>query len=172
MSETRPATTLPSRPRSTADVAAAPRSYWPPIITVVAWLIIATVVLRFDFTVARTISLFGLLCLVAVANELLVGMLPLTQWRILHYLLAVSFAIVGAVASLQADKPIAGLVQPLIGFGTAGVWKIVAVLLSCVAAGAIGYYVDRPRSASPAPGFGMNDTPALGFPVGRRSVEA
>ena len=68
--------------------------------TGIAWVIIAIVILRFNYATVATIAvLFGGFCFVAAANEVVVAAVSSSRgWRILHWLLAVLFVIVGVVA--------------------------------------------------------------------------
>jgi uncharacterized membrane protein HdeD (DUF308 family) len=84
--------------------------WWLMLISGVAWIVIAIVILRFDYnTVAAIAVLFGVFCFVAAANELMVGAVSTTGWRILHWLLAVLFVVVGVMAFVRPDDTFRGL---------------------------------------------------------------
>jgi uncharacterized membrane protein HdeD (DUF308 family) len=84
--------------------------WWLMLITGVAWIVIAVVILRFDYnTVAAIATLFGVFCFFAAANEVMVGTVSTTGWRILHWLLAVLFVVVGVFAFIRPDNTFVGL---------------------------------------------------------------
>ena len=56
------------------DVVSTTKNWWLLLVTGVAWIVIAVVILRFDYTtVAAIATLFGVFCFVAAANEVMVG---------------------------------------------------------------------------------------------------
>jgi uncharacterized membrane protein HdeD (DUF308 family) len=92
------------------DIASTTRYWWLMLITGVAWIVIAIVILRFDYgTVAAIATLFGFFCFVAAGNEVMVGTVSTTGWRILHWLLAVLFVVVGVFAFIRPDNTFVGL---------------------------------------------------------------
>lgn len=93
------------------DVATTSKNWWLLLITGVAWVIIAIVILRFNYATVATIAvLFGVFCFAAAANEVLVAAVSSSRgWRILHWLLAVLFVIVGVVAFFRPDDTFVGL---------------------------------------------------------------
>lgn len=112
MSETREATTTPSGPMQhlREEVVSTTRFWWLPLITGVAWIVAAVVILRFNYvTVAAIAALFGVLCFVAAANEVMVGATSSRGWRIMHWLLALVFIVVGVFAFIRPDKTFVGL---------------------------------------------------------------
>lgn len=81
-----------------------------PLITGVAWIVAAVVILRFNYvTVAAIAALFGVFCFVAAANEVMVGATSSRGWRIMHWLLALVFIVVGVFAFIRPDKTFVGL---------------------------------------------------------------
>jgi uncharacterized membrane protein HdeD (DUF308 family) len=93
------------------DVATTSNNWWLLLITGIAWVIIAILILRFDYgTVAAIAVLFGVFCFAAAANEVMVAAVSSSRgWRILHWLLAVLFVIVGIVGLLRPDDTFVGL---------------------------------------------------------------
>jgi uncharacterized membrane protein HdeD (DUF308 family) len=112
MTDTRPATNRTHGLFHDAleEVTSATRYWWLMLITGVAWIVIAIIILRFDYnTVAAIATLFGVFCFFAAANELMVGAVSTTVWRILHWLLAVLFVVVGVFAFIRPDDTFVGL---------------------------------------------------------------
>ena len=93
------------------DVVSTTKYWWLLLVTGVAWIVIAVVILRFNYdTVAAIAILFGVFCFAAAANEVMVaGVSASRGWRILHWLLAVLFVIVGVVAFVRPDDTFVGL---------------------------------------------------------------
>jgi uncharacterized membrane protein HdeD (DUF308 family) len=86
------------------------RYWWLLLVTGVAWIVIAIVILRFNYaTVAAIAALFGVFCFVAAANEVMVGALSSKWWRILHWLLAVLFIVVGFFAFFRPEDTFVAL---------------------------------------------------------------
>jgi uncharacterized membrane protein HdeD (DUF308 family) len=78
------------------------RLWWMPLVSGVAWIIVAIVVLRFDYTSVAAISvLFGVIALAAAGTETVIAGVSTGGWRWLHILLAVVFAIAGITAFFQ-----------------------------------------------------------------------
>lgn len=89
-------TTLRSRTRAELWRLAGP--WWVFLLTGIAWLIIAWVVLRFTSTSVATVGvLLGVLFLLAAVNEFLMGSMG-HSWRWAHILLAIFF-VAGAIWS-------------------------------------------------------------------------
>jgi uncharacterized membrane protein HdeD (DUF308 family) len=73
--------------------------WWLFLVTGVGWMLLALIVLRFDYTSVSAISvLFGIIALVAGALEVGVTIVADGWWKILHGLLAVVFIVAGIVA--------------------------------------------------------------------------
>jgi uncharacterized membrane protein HdeD (DUF308 family) len=68
------------------------------------------VILRFDYgTVAAIATLFGFFSFLAAANEVMVGSVSSKGWRVLHWLLAALFVVVGVFAFIRPDDTFVGL---------------------------------------------------------------
>jgi uncharacterized membrane protein HdeD (DUF308 family) len=76
--------------------------WWLLLITGVAWMLVALIVLRFDYTSVSAIAiLFG--CVAIAAGVLEIGVLILAAgwWKLLHGLVAVVFIAAGIVAFIH-----------------------------------------------------------------------
>jgi uncharacterized membrane protein HdeD (DUF308 family) len=72
------------------------RYWWVFLLTGIAWLLIAWVVLRMDITsIAAVGVLLGVVFLVASVNEVGLGSLMSGGWKILHYVMALIFFLGG-----------------------------------------------------------------------------
>jgi uncharacterized membrane protein HdeD (DUF308 family) len=79
------------------------RFWWLLLITGAAWIVLSIVILRFDYTtVAAVAVLFGVYCLVAAVNQIMIAAVSSsTGWRIAHALLAVLLLVVGVVSFMN-----------------------------------------------------------------------
>ncbi|MDT5290897.1 MAG: hypothetical protein QOF88_5786, partial [Mycobacterium sp.] len=79
------------------------RFWWLLLITGAAWIVLSIVILRFDYTtVAAVAVLFGVYCLVAAVNEMVIGAVSSsTGWRIAHGVLAALLVVVGVVSLMN-----------------------------------------------------------------------
>jgi uncharacterized membrane protein HdeD (DUF308 family) len=87
------------------------KHWWLLLVTGVAWVVIAILILRFDYTTVTAIAvLFGVFCFAAAADEVMVSAVTSSRgWRILHWLLAALFIVVGVVAFFRPADTFVGL---------------------------------------------------------------
>jgi uncharacterized membrane protein HdeD (DUF308 family) len=92
------------------EIVSTTQRWWLLLITGIAWTVVGIVILRFNYTTVLAISvLFGVFCLVAAVNELMVGAVSSRGWRILHWLLAALLVVVGVVALVRPEPTFVGL---------------------------------------------------------------
>jgi uncharacterized membrane protein HdeD (DUF308 family) len=107
MPDTRAAVTSKGPMRKAVDhTMSRTRFWWLPLIVGVAWIMVAMLILRFDYGTVATIAwLFSMVCFVVTANEVAVGTMvaPSRGWLVLHLLLAVLLVIMGVVALVRPD---------------------------------------------------------------------
>ncbi|HEX2428222.1 MAG TPA: DUF308 domain-containing protein [Gaiellaceae bacterium] len=76
--------------------------WWLPLITSIGWMLVALILLRFDYTSVSAISiLFGIIAIVAGVLEIGVMVLANGWWKLLHGLLALIFIVAGIVAFIH-----------------------------------------------------------------------
>ncbi len=84
--------------------------WWLLLITGIAWVLLAVILLRFDYTTVSAISiLFGIVAIAAGVLEIGVLMLAAGWWKLLHGLLAVAFIAAGIVAFVHPGNTFAAL---------------------------------------------------------------
>jgi uncharacterized membrane protein HdeD (DUF308 family) len=92
------------------NVVSTTKNWWLLLIAGVAWIVIAVVILRFDYATVATIAiLFGFFSFLAAANEVMVGAVSTTGWRILHWILAALFVVIGVIAFVRPGDTFVGL---------------------------------------------------------------
>lgn len=84
--------------------------WWVFLITGIGWMLVALIVLRFDYTSVSAISiLFGFVALAAGVFEIGVLFLADGWWKLLHGLLALVFIVAGIVAFIHPGDTFAAL---------------------------------------------------------------
>jgi uncharacterized membrane protein HdeD (DUF308 family) len=76
--------------------------WWVFLITSIGWMLVALILLRFDYTSVSAISiLFGIIAIAAGVLEIGVMVLAEGWWKLLHGLLALVFVVAGIVAFIH-----------------------------------------------------------------------
>jgi uncharacterized membrane protein HdeD (DUF308 family) len=76
--------------------------WWLLLITGIAWILVALIVLRFDYTSVSAISLlFGFVALAAGFMEIMGIFLAAGWWKLLNIVLAIVFIVAGIVAFIH-----------------------------------------------------------------------
>jgi uncharacterized membrane protein HdeD (DUF308 family) len=84
--------------------------WWLLLVTAIGWMLVALIVLRFDYTSVSAISiLFGIVAIAAGVLEIGVMLLANGWWRLLHALLALVFIVAGIVAFIHPGDTFAAL---------------------------------------------------------------
>jgi uncharacterized membrane protein HdeD (DUF308 family) len=84
--------------------------WWLMLITGLAWMVVAIILLRFDYTSVYSISLlFGFVAIAAGLFEIGVIFMAAGWWKLLHAILALVFIIAGIVAFVSPGDTFASL---------------------------------------------------------------
>jgi uncharacterized membrane protein HdeD (DUF308 family) len=76
--------------------------WWVFLITGIGWMLVALILLRFDYTSVSAISiLFGIVAIAAGVMEAGVAFIANSWWKLLHGLLALAFIVAGIVAFIH-----------------------------------------------------------------------
>ena len=76
--------------------------WWLLLVTGIAWMLVAVIVLRFDYTSVHAISiLFGIVAIAAGVVEIGVLIIARGWWKVLHAVLVVVFIAAGIVAFIH-----------------------------------------------------------------------
>jgi uncharacterized membrane protein HdeD (DUF308 family) len=96
--------------RTRKDIGAAASVWWIYLIPGFAWLLLAVIVFRFDWTTVSSISiLFGLVMLAAAVNELFAFGASSGWWKVARAALAVAFAVLAIVSFVHPGNTFAAL---------------------------------------------------------------
>jgi uncharacterized membrane protein HdeD (DUF308 family) len=101
--------------------------WWLILITGIGWMIVGVIVLRFDYTSVKAISiLFGVVAIMAGILEIGVMMLARGWWKALHIVLSAAFFVAGIVAFIHPGNTFLALAAVISFFLLfAGTWDIV-----------------------------------------------
>jgi len=84
--------------------------WWLFLVTGVGWTVLGVIILRFDYTTVRAISiLFGVVAIAAGVVEIGVMMLADGWWKLLYGVLAIVFIVAGVVAFIHPGDTFAAL---------------------------------------------------------------
>src|SRR5215469_10574935 len=84
--------------------------WWLLLITGIAWVLLAVILLRFDYTTVSAIAiLFGIVAIAAGVLEIGVLILAAGWWKLLHGVLAVVFIAAGIVAFIHPGNTFVAL---------------------------------------------------------------
>jgi uncharacterized membrane protein HdeD (DUF308 family) len=84
--------------------------WWLILVTGVSWMLVALIVLRFDYSSVSAISiLFGFVALAAGAAEIGVTVMSQGWWKLLSALLAVAFIATGIISFIHPGDTFAAL---------------------------------------------------------------
>jgi uncharacterized membrane protein HdeD (DUF308 family) len=116
--------------RLTDGLASKTRYWWLLLIAGMIWIVIAVAIPRLAYATVTTLAvLVGVFCLVAAANEALVGAMSSRGGRITRGLLAVIFVAAGIVAFLGVNATVVGLAAVMsVLFVFSGAIGVVAAL--------------------------------------------
>jgi uncharacterized membrane protein HdeD (DUF308 family) len=93
------------------------RAWWLFLLTGLLWLLLAIIILRFDYTSVTAISvLFGIVAIAAGVNECFLFVASRGWWKVLHIALALIFVVVGIVAFVHPGDTFEALAAVLAFF--------------------------------------------------------
>ncbi len=106
------------------------RYWWLLILTGIAWIVVAAIVFRFDYTSVIAVAvLFGVVAIAVGIAELGMAMVSQGWWRLFHALLAVIFVATGVTAFFKPGNTFVGLAAVIsFYFVFAGVWDVISSL--------------------------------------------
>lgn len=89
----------------TALVERTTRYWWLVLLTGVAWIAVAVIVFRFDYTTVSAVSiLLGTVVLAAALFEAVAAAGAHGWWRVAHIGLAIAFAVIGTLAFIHPEN--------------------------------------------------------------------
>jgi uncharacterized membrane protein HdeD (DUF308 family) len=106
------------------------RYWWLLLLTGIAWIVVAAIVFRFDYSSVIAVAiLFGVLAIAVGTVELTLAMISRRWWRLFHALLGVIFIATGVTAFFKPGNTFVGLAAVIsFYFIFAGVWDVVSSL--------------------------------------------
>ena len=131
MSSATPALPLATAIATTREIAArASRFWWLFLITGFAWILVAAIVLRFDYTSVTAVAvLFGSLAIAVGVMEFMLAAATTRGWALLHGLLGAIFIAIGVVAFFTPGNTFVGLAAVIsFYFVFAGAWDLTVAL--------------------------------------------
>jgi uncharacterized membrane protein HdeD (DUF308 family) len=104
--------------------------WWLFLVTGVAWAVVGFILLRFDYTSVRAISiLFGIVALAAGLIELALTMLAPGWWKLLYGVLSVAFIASGVIAFIHPGDTFVALAAVISFFLVfAGTFDIISAI--------------------------------------------
>jgi uncharacterized membrane protein HdeD (DUF308 family) len=114
----------------TALIERTTRYWWLVLLTGIAWIVVALIIFRFDYTSVTAIAwLFGFVAIAIGVSELFVAVISRGWWRILAGLLGVVFIVAGIVAFFKPGGTFVGLAAVFsFYFVFAGSWNLITAL--------------------------------------------
>jgi uncharacterized membrane protein HdeD (DUF308 family) len=106
------------------------RLWWLVLLTGVGWILVAVIVLRFDYSSVTAVAiLFGCMAIAVGLTEAFFATAARGWWKGLHFALAVIFAVIGVVAFFKPGGTFVGLAAVIsFYFVFAGTWNLVTGL--------------------------------------------
>ena len=106
------------------------RYWWLLLLSGIAWIVVAAIVLRFDYGSVVAVSvLFGVLAITIGTAEFAFAMISRGWWRLLYGLLGAIFVVTGVVAFFTPGDTFVGLAAVIsFYFVFAGSWDLVSSL--------------------------------------------
>lgn len=106
------------------------RYWWLLLLTGLAWIVVAAIVFRFDYTsVVAVATLFGVVAISVGSVEFGMATISRGWWRLFHVLLGGIFVVSGVTAFFKPGNTFVGLAAVVsFYFIFAGVWDVVSAL--------------------------------------------
>jgi uncharacterized membrane protein HdeD (DUF308 family) len=113
-----------------ALVEQATRFWWLVLLNGIAWIAVAAILFRFDYTTVTAIALlFGFVAIAVGISELFVAYMTTGWWRFLSLLFAALFIVAGVVAFFKPGGTFEGLAAVIsFYFVFAGSWNLVTAI--------------------------------------------
>lgn len=106
------------------------RFWWLVLLTGIGWLLVAVIILRFDYASVTAVAvLFGCLAIAIGVTEAFFAEVARGWWRVLHFALAAIFTVIGVIAFFKPGGTFVGLAAVIsFYFVFAGTWNLVTGL--------------------------------------------